>query len=101
MLKGVTKEGGRKGRTWDEALHECRDEIDLSYRELAEITGVSHAQVQRWNDPDSEGEPSGLHKAILISICQWNDRYIRSKVDLLRVLRKRGHLRMLKKIVVT
>lgn len=90
-----------KDRNYYDALRVCRNTLDLSYREIGEMTGASHTQVQRWMDSDHEAQPNGLQEAVLIGICDWNDRYTGGKTRLLRLLRKRGHHSFLKKIMVT
>lgn len=69
-------------------VQKCRVSLDLSYRELGELTCASHTQVRRWANRDAQ--PTALQEAVLDGLRQCAEGF-GGKAYLLDVMRKRGY----------
>lgn len=78
---------------WVAQFKHIRSELDLSYREIADLTGTSPTQVGRWKN--NEAEPTGPQKAIIQGLHEWvsdsSDRSFEGKTYLLQTARQYGH----------
>lgn len=79
-------------------IRKSRENMDLTYAEIGELTGTSHTQVQRWMD--GEAEPSGVQKTILDGLHRWSMRDdIGGKHVLLNLLEKGRHDVVMRKLI--
>lgn len=82
---------------WYQRLEYIRSKLDLSYRELGDLTGTSPTQVGRWMD--GEAHPTGPQKAIIQGLHEWSSSersFEGGKGHLLHTARQFGHYDFLK-----
>lgn len=83
--------------SWYMQLEFCKQQLDFTYQEIADLTGTSHTQVRRWRD--QKAQPTGPQKAIIKGIYEWGrDNGIGGKSYLVDCARRHGHYQFLKMV---
>jgi hypothetical protein len=79
-------------------LRVIKSSLELTNREIAELTCSSHTQVSRWMKHDAE--PTGLQKIVLDGLYEWTENDgIGGKSVLLDLVRREGHKALVREFV--